>query len=62
MIECDVAVYWCNIIVWTLHAMQSYALLLMTMRRVLIDLMTLDICGMVTGTLADRVAGCAEII
>ena len=62
MIECDVAVYWCNIIVCTLHAMQSYALLLMTMQRVLIDLMTLDICGMVTRTLADRVAGCAEII
>ena len=56
------AVYWCNIIVCTLHAMQSYALLLMTMQRVLIDLMTLDICGMVAGTLADRVAGCAEII
>ena len=49
-------------IVCTLQSMQSYALLLMTMQRVLIDLMTLDICGMVTGTLADRVAGCAEII
>ena len=34
----------------------------MTMQRVLIDLMTLDICGMVTRTLADRVAGRAEII
>ena len=29
---------------------------------VLIDLMTLDIYGMATRTLADRVAGCAEII
>ena len=46
----------------TLQTMQSYALLLMTVQRVLIDLMTLDICGMATGTLADRVAGCAEII
>ena len=62
MIECDVAVYWCNIIVCTLQSMRSYALLLMTMQWVLIDLMTLDICGMTTGTLADRVAGCAEII
>ena len=42
--------------------MQSYTLLLMTMQRVLIDLMTLDIYGMATHTLADRVAGCAEII
>ena len=31
-------------------------------QRVLIDLMTLDICGMATGTLADRVAERAEII
>ena len=36
--------------------MQSYTLLLMTMQWVLIDLMTLDICGMATGTLADRAA------
>ena len=42
--------------------MQSYTLLLMTIQRVLIDLMTLDIYGMATRTLADRVAGCAEII
>ena len=42
--------------------MQSYTLLLMTMQRVLIDLMTLDMYGMTTRTLADRVAGCAEII
>ena len=42
--------------------MQSYTLLLMTMQWVLIDLMTLDIYGMATRTLADRVAGCAEII
>ena len=42
--------------------MQSYTLLLMTMQRVLIDLMTLDIYGMATRTLTDRVAGCAEII
>ena len=55
-------VYWCNIIVCTLQSMQSYALLLMTMQRVLIDLMTLDICGMVTCTLADRVAGRAGVI
>ena len=32
------------------------------MQRVLIDLMMLDIYGMATRTLADRVAGCAEII
>ena len=42
--------------------MQSYTLLLMTMQWVLIDLMTLDICGMATGTIADRATGCAEII
>ena len=36
--------------------MQSYTLLLMTMQWVLIDLMTLDICGMATGTIADRAA------
>ena len=42
--------------------MQSYTLLLMTMQRVLIDLMTLGIYGMAARTLADRVAGCAEII
>ena len=42
--------------------MQSYTLLLMTMQRVLIDLMTLDIYGMATRTLADRVAGYAEIV
>ena len=55
-------VYWCNIIVCTLQTMQSYALLLMTVQRVLIDLMTLDICGMVTHTLADRVAERAGVI
>ena len=42
--------------------MQSYTLLLMTMQWVLIDLMTLDICGMAADTLADRATGCAEII
>ena len=42
--------------------MQSYALLLMTVQRVLIDLMTLAICGMVTHTLADRVAERAGVI
>ena len=42
--------------------MQSYALLLMTMPLVPIDLMTLDICGMVTRTLADRVAERAGVI
>ena len=42
--------------------MQSYALLLMTMQWVLIDLMTLDICGTVTHTLADRVAERAGVI
>ena len=42
--------------------MQSYALLLMTMQRVLIDLMTLDICGVVTRTLTDRVAERAGVI
>ena len=62
MIECDVTVYWCNIIVCTLQTMQSYALLLMTMPLVPIDLMTLDICGMVTRTLADRVAERAGVI
>ena len=35
---------------------------LMTMQRVLIDLMTLDIYDMTAGTLADRVAECGEII
>ena len=50
------------IIACPLQSMQSYTLLLMTMRRVLIDLMTLDIYDMATRTLADRVAGCAEII
>ena len=49
-------------IVCTLQSMQSYALLLMTMQRVLIDLMTLDIYGMVAGKLAALVAGCAAII
>ena len=42
--------------------MQSYTLLLMTIQRVLIDLMTLDISGMATGTLADRVAERAGVI
>ena len=42
--------------------MQSYTLLLMTMQWVRIDLMTLDICGMATGTLADRVAERADVI
>ena len=42
--------------------MQSYTLLLMTMQRVLIGLMRLDIYGMTTHTLADRVAECGEII
>ena len=42
--------------------MQSYTLLLMTMQRLLIDLMTLDIYGMATGTLADRVAERAGVI
>ena len=42
--------------------MQSYTLLLMTMQWVLIDLMTLDICGMVTGTIADRAAERASVI
>ena len=42
--------------------MQSYTLLLMTMQWVLIDMMTLDICGMATGTLADRVAERAGVI
>ena len=42
--------------------MQSYALLLMTMQRVLIDLMTLDICGLMYGNVADCVLACAEII
>ena len=34
----------------------------MTMQRVLIDLMTLDICSMATGKLADRVAESAGVI
>ena len=42
--------------------MQSYTLRLVTMWLIAIDLMTLDIYGMATRTLADRVAGCAEII
>jgi hypothetical protein len=42
--------------------MQSNTLLLMTMQWVLIDLMRLDIYGMATHTLADRVAECGEII
>ena len=42
--------------------MQSYTLLLMTMQWVLIDLMTLDICGMATSTLADRAAERASVI
>ena len=45
-----------------LQSMQSYTLLLMTMQRVLIDLMRLDIYSMATHTLADRVAECGEII
>ena len=64
MIQCDRAIEWCNIIIaCPLQSMQSNTLLLMmTMQWVLIDLMRLDIYGMATHTLADRVAECGEII
>ena len=44
-----------------LQSMQSYTLLLMMMQRALVDLMTLDICGMATGKLADRVASVVNV-